>query len=141
MILPAIGLIVVALIFVATGKEILWEANRDLDTLSRQAAKEIASEVSALSATEQGVRFYDMPWAFTVGLDSEKVSVSYTDDDKKAHSYAFPHTASVEGSATVTGPAKVCISKKFDGCASKITICKEGEACCSTSKSTCFFAG
>lgn len=142
LIVPAFGLIVVALIFVATAKEILWEANRDMNTLSRQAAKELAGEVSALSATEQGVRFYEVRWEFSVDLEADKVSVSYTNEDKKTVSYSFPHTAgSIVIPASVGGPARLCISKKLDGCTPKVTLCKDTESCCSLSQSKCFFSG
>lgn len=128
---------------VVTAKEVLFSEEKNMDTLIRQAAKEIASEISSLSVVGQGVRYYSLNWKAAVSLDADRITVTYVDDEGNVTEHTFSHTLPAKdiSPAKVNSPAKICMSKKLAGCNATITICKEGDACCSVSPSTCTFAG
>lgn len=139
--LMVVGLLVAGFMLVVTASEFGWNVKKDMETLARQNAKEIASEVSAISVAEQGVRFYEFGPDFTVRLEKNAVEVSYSDAKGKAFSYKFPHTAENVREASVSGAKRICISKALDGCVPSVTLCSENGPCCNLEKSTCFFAG
>lgn len=142
-ILVMAGLLIIAIMVVATAKQVLIGEKKSMDVFVRQAAKEIASEASALSAVGQGVRYYALNWPLTVKLYTDRVEVAYADDKGNISVHTYTHT--LPGAnvlpAEINGPVRMCISKKLEGCTPVFTICKEKEACCTISPSTCVYSG
>lgn len=141
--IPVVGVVIALMMFLVLGSQAGLNTSKNIDTLTNQAAKEIASEVSAVSAVGQGVRYYATGESFRIELWGDYVSVNYTDTQgKKSYAYSFPHIAKGVKPAVISGTGKICISKKLSGCKPEVTICAYPDgACCTLSKSTCVFAG
>lgn len=141
-IIMIVGILVVVIILLTVVAQAKWNETRDIDMFARNTAKNIASEVSAVSAIEQGVRFFKVSDLFTIGLDKESVSVTYL-GEKGAQVHTFPHLARdfVPGPVSLDKVRTICISKKLETCVPVVTICEEGKECCNIRQTTCVFKG
>ncbi|MCK5334335.1 MAG: hypothetical protein KAJ24_07480, partial [Candidatus Aenigmarchaeota archaeon] len=107
-----VGLVVAGFMIVMVSNEFLWSAQKDAETIARQAAKSFASEVSAISAVGQGVRFFETSESFIISLKEKEILVTYGSGDE-AYFFAYPHTATNVDPAVVGEVKTICISKKL----------------------------
>ena len=135
-----VGLLISVFMLTMVAGEFIWSAQRDVETIARQTAKSFASEVSAISAVGQGVRFFETSESFIISLKEKEVLVTYgTGED--AYLFVYPHTATDVDPAVVGEVRTICISKKLVGCTPHVTICKKGDPCCFVLPGECAFAG
>ncbi|MCK5333589.1 MAG: hypothetical protein KAJ24_03685 [Candidatus Aenigmarchaeota archaeon] len=135
-----VGLLISVFMLVMISGEFIWSAQKDVETIARQTAKSFASEVSAISAVGQGVRFFETSESFIISLKEKEVLVTYGSGDE-AYLFVYPHTAANVDPAVVGEVKTICISKKLVGCIPHVTICEKGDPCCFISPGECAFAG
>lgn len=135
-----VGLLISVFMLTMVAGEFIWSTQRDVETLARHTAKSFASEVSAISAVGQGVRFFETSPSFIIALRENEVQVSY-EGEVDSYLFTYPHTATNVDPATVGEVRTICISKYLVGCTPHVTICKKGDPCCFISPGECAFAG
>ncbi len=135
-----VGLLISVSMLTVVAGEFIGSTQTSVETIARQTAKSFASEVSAISAVGQGVRFFETSESFIISLKEKEVRVTYGSGDE-AYLFVYPHTATNVDPAVVGGVKTICISKKLVGCIPHVTICKKGDPCCIISPGECAFAG
>lgn len=130
MITTVAGVVLCIILLLTLAAQAKWNERRDIDTMAKHTAKEIASEVSAVSSVSSGVRFYRVSDMFSVSLESGFVSVSYQ-GEKGFVVHKAPHVAGdIVRPASLGRVKKICISKAIEDCTPRLTICESGKSCC-----------
>ncbi len=135
-----VGLLISVMMLTMVAGEFIWSTQKDVETIARHTAKSFASEVSAISAVGQGVRFFETSPSFIIALKEKEVLLSY-EGEVESYLFTYPHIATNVDPATVGEVRTICISKKLVGCIPHVTICEKGDSCCDILPGECAFAG
>ncbi|MCK5699426.1 MAG: hypothetical protein KAH93_06250 [Candidatus Aenigmarchaeota archaeon] len=117
----------------------------DLDIITEQTTRAVVSIIVNIATVEQGVRHFDLKKNYAYELNETHLRLTYkgkthtpADDTGDIHTYAMPHyQRNIIDSSNMTGTERICISKRIVGCKSQLTICDDGEECCTLKANQC----
>jgi len=146
-IIIAIGILLLGgTALVAGGKVATNEVDINFNEFTEKTAINVYNELLLISATEQGVKYYDTKKRFIIKLNATHLELKYkgktgtiADNEPKTYLYAIEHNLDNIKETTIDAPSvdRICISKRINACVPEITICLEGQECCNILPNTC----
>lgn len=142
-----IAILIIGLIAVTAGTKVTTGTiDVNMQEITEKTAVNIYNELLLISATEQGVKYYDTKKNFMVQLNQTHLRLTYkgktgtiADTTGKIYTYAIRHNLQNIQDIEIKTPTidRYCISKRIENCVPVITICFEGETCCSITPNYC----
>ncbi|RLG15318.1 MAG: hypothetical protein DRN71_01630 [Candidatus Nanohalarchaeota archaeon] len=138
-------LIVAALILTASTRTAIGLTDADLQVITEQTTYAVVSILINIASVEQGVRHFDLKENFVYELNETHLRLTYigktgtlTDNLGTVHTFAVPHyRENIMPNSITEGTERICVSKRIINCRPEITICNEGEECCTIHTNDC----
>ena len=145
MMMVAASLIIAAVTAVAGTKTVVGLTDAEIAVITEQTTRALSSILINVASMEQGVRHYDLKKNFAYDLTDTHIRLTYigkthtsADELETEHTSAVRHyQKNIKPHSVAEGAERICISKKIVNCKPEITICNEGEECCTIEENPC----